>query len=295
MILAHVKRMRKFTPFTVVTGFVVLFVILVTLYPFVNILAVSLSGNVHVMKNEVSFYPKGLTFLAYKYVFQNKKFFRAYYNTVVLVVLGTLASLFVTTLGAYSLAQQKMLFRKFFTIMVIIPMFFQGGMIPLFLAVKSYGLLDSVWAIILPFTVSVWNLLIMRAFFIGFSQELIDSGRMDGLNDIGIFWYIVLPLSKAVLATIALFYAVAYWNTYFAPLIYLKSTYKYPLQLQLRAILMTGESFQQAAELHTADAAVVETSLKYACIIVSVVPILLVYPFAQKHFVKGIMLGSVKG
>ena len=284
----------KITPFTIVAAVFIPFIILMTLYPFVHILAVSLSQNVYVMKNEVSFYPRGLTPAAYKYVLQNKKIYTAYYNTILLVGVGTAVSLAVTTMAAFALARRDMLFCRFFTIMVILPMFFQGGMIPLYLAIRDYGLLDTMWAIILPFTVNIWNLLIMRAFFWSFSQDLQDSGRMDGLQDLGILWLIVLPLSKAVLATIGLFYAVAYWNTYFAPLIYLNSPDKYPLQLLLRQILLLGEAFDNV-ELNVADAAVVDTSLKYATIVVSVVPILAIYPLIQKHFVKGIMLGSVKG
>jgi len=274
--------------------FMFFFVVFVTLYPFVNILAISLSKNVYVMKDEVTFYPKGLTLLAYSYVLKNPKIFRAYLNTIVLVVLGTAISLGVTTTAAYAIASKKMPFPKFFVTLIIIPMFFQGGLIPLYLSVKDYKLLNTIWAIILPYAVSIWNMLIMRAFFQGFSAELIDSGNIDGLNDIGILARIVLPLSKAVLSTIGLFYAVGFWNTYFAPLIYLNSPEKYPLQLLLRQILLLGEAFGDKA-LNVADAAVVDTSLKYATIIVSTLPILLIYPFLQKHFVKGVMLGSVKG
>lgn len=281
------------SPFRLVTLLVVAFVIFTTLYPFVNIIAVSLSRNVYVMKNEVTFYPKGLTGLAYVYVIQNPKIFRAYFNTILLVVLGTGVSMVVTTTAAYALANRKMPFRRFITL-IIIPMFFQGGMIPLYLTVKDYHLLDTIWAVILPYAMSIWNMLIMRAFFVGFSPELIDSGSIDGLHDIGILVSIVLPLSKAVLSTIGLFYAVDFWNTYFAPLIYFTTPAKYPLQLLLRQILLLGEAFGQKS-LNVADSAVVDTSMKYATIIVSTLPILLVYPFLQKHFVRGVMLGSVKG
>ena len=286
---------RQLSSLSIASGFFIVSIVLITLYPFVYILAVSLSQKIFVMRNEVSIFPKGLTLEAYKYVLQNKKIFTAYYNTILLVVGGTVVSLFVTTMAAYALSKKKMLFHKFFAIAVIIPMFFQGGMIPLYLTVKGYGLLDTLWAIILPSTVNIWYLIIMRAFFFGFSRELEDSARIDGLKDLGVFWHIVLPLSKAVLSTIGLFYAVSYWNAYFAPLIYLISPEKFPLQLLLRQLLLLGEAFGQSRELLTADVAVVARSLKYATIIVSVIPIIIVYPFIQKHFVKGVMLGSVKG
>ncbi len=286
---------RQLSSLSIASVFFIVSIVLITLYPFVYILAVSLSQKIFVMRNEVSIFPKGLTLEAYKYVLQNKKIFTAYYNTILLVVGGTVVSLFVTTMAAYALSKKKMLFHKFFAIAVIIPMFFQGGMIPLYLTVKGYGLLDTLWAIILPSTVNIWYLIIMRAFFFGFSRELEDSARIDGLKDLGVFWHIVLPLSKAVLSTIGLFYAVSYWNAYFAPLIYLISPEKFPLQLLLRQLLLLGEAFGQSRELLTADVAVVARSLKYATIIVSVIPIIIVYPFIQKHFVKGVMLGSVKG
>lgn len=179
-------------------------------------------------------------------------------------------------------------------IAIIITMFFSGGMIPLFLTVKKLGLYDSMWAIILPPMVSSWNLIIMRSFFIGFPEEIEESGRMDGLNDLGVFWYLVLPVSKASLSSIGLFYAVSLWNSYFAPYIYLETPGKLPLQVVLQSILQSGTSLN-AANMNDGDLTMIPESLKYATVMVAIIPIIAVYPFIQKYFVKGVMVGSVKG
>ncbi len=283
----------KISGFSVFAYAFVTLVLLVTLLPIIHMIAISLSGNTFVMQGKVGLFPKGTTLKMYEYVFQDKRLFKAYGNTILYTACGTTLSLTVTAMGAFALSKQRMAFSKFFSIMIIITMFFGGGMIPTYLTIRNYGILDSIWAVILPGMVSTWNFIIMRSFFDAFPTELEESGKIDGLNDAGIFFRLVLPVSKAVFATIGLYYAVTLWNAYFSPFIYLNSPNKFPLQLILREILMSGSSNSNAVGV--GDVAVVEESLKYATVLVSIIPIIAVYPFIQKYFVKGVMVGSVKG
>ncbi len=275
------------------------FVLFVTIFPFVHMIAVSLSDIWDVITGGVSFLPKvggkvGVQFGVYKMVLSDPLLFRAYGNTIYYTVLGVLVSLFVTSTGAYALSRaSRFPGGKTINFLVLISMFFGGGMIPMFLCIKAYGLLDTVWAIVLPPAFSAYNTIVMRTFFVNFPKEIEESGRLDGLNDIGVFWYLVLPTSTAVLSTIGLFVAVAQWNSFMPPLLYLNDDTRYPLQIILRQIILQSnmEEFAGAAT----DITFAEDSVKYATIFVAVAPIIAVYPFLQKYFVKGVMIGSVKG
>ncbi|PAV31679.1 sugar ABC transporter permease [Virgibacillus profundi] len=254
-------------------------------------IAVSLSGDVHVMRGEVNLIPKELTFKNYEHVLSDPRIVTGYLNTILYVTLGTTISLIITAMGAYALSKKEMFFRKGFMIMIVFTILFGGGMIPTFLVVKSLGLLDTIWAMVLPQAVSTWNLIIMRTFFSAtIPKELEESAKIDGLNDLGIFARIVLPLSKPVLATIGLFYAVGIWNNFILPLLYLRDDALYPLQVILRNLVLV----EQMADVSGGDAVVVQESIQYATILVSTLPILLLYPFLQKYFVKGVMIGSLK-
>lgn len=272
---------------------VIILVMGIILFPLLHVTAVSFSSSKHVYLNDISIYPKDFNIEMYKLVFKDPKIFNAYKNTIFYVVLGTFLSLAVTSAAAYALSKKKLVFRKKFMGLILITMFFSGGMIPTFLTVKNLGMYDSVWAIVLPGLVSTWYLIIMKSFFEAFPEEIEESGKLDGLNDIGTLWYLVLPVSKAVLATIGLFYAVNLWNSYYAPFIYLDSQGKYPLQVILRALLETGQGFDGGTR--ASDEPIILESLRYATIIVSVIPIIIVYPFLQKYFVTGVMIGSIKG
>lgn len=287
-------KYSKISLFSVINVIILLGIVLLTLYPFIYMAAVSLSSNVYVLKGDISWYPKGFTLDMYKVVLKDPRIGTAYWNTLVYVVLGTLISLIITSLGAYALAKKNMIFGRGFTLMIIFTLFFSGGMIPTFLVVKELGVMDTVWGIVLPGAVSTWNLLIMRTFFSSIPAELEESGQMDGLSDIGIFFRIVVPLSQAVFATIGLFYAVGLWNNFLLPLLYLRDQELFPLQVILRNIVLAGQ-MNQADTAAIGDANVVlEEPLKFATIMVSTVPILLAYPFLQKYFVKGVMIGAVK-
>lgn len=285
---------KKITVGSVLLLIVMALVVIATIYPFIYMLSVSLSGSLYVMKNEIFLYPKGLNFDMYKFVLKDSTIFNAYKNTIIYVVLGTAISLIYTSMAAYALSKSKrLLFAKQFNVLIIITMFFNGGMIPSFLVVRSLGMIDTVWGMVLPTAVSAYNLIIMRSFFYGYPTEIEDSGYVDGLNDLGVFYYLVLPTSKAVLASIGLFYAVAMWNTFFLPYVYMTSPDKYPLQVVLRNIVLAGTADQSVTPV--GDTPIVEDSLKFSTIIVSIIPIIAVYPFIQKYFVKGVMIGSVKG
>lgn len=288
-------RLPRISLFHIVSACVLLLVVTVTLYPFLYMLAVSLSSDVHVMKNDVTIWPKGFNVDMYKLVLGDPQIWTAYKNTILYTVLGTLISLAVTSTGAYALSRKDMALRKSFTMLIVVTMFFSGGMIPTFLVVSSLNLVDTVWGMVLPGAVSTWNLILMRTFFSGIPKELEESGRMDGLSEIGIFLRIIVPLSKASFATIALFYAVGMWNNFMFPLLYLRSPDLYPLQVLLRNLVLAGSASTGDVTGIGGDNQVVEESLKYATIMVSTLPILIAYPFVQKYFVKGAMVGAVKG
>ncbi|MBD2847114.1 carbohydrate ABC transporter permease [Paenibacillus sp. IB182496] len=286
---------HKFNVFDALIYLVLLGVVVSALYPFIYMIAVSLSGPVPVLKGEVFLWPKDFSLNTYASVFDNPDIGIAYRNTILYTVLGTFISLFVSAAGAYALSKRTMLFRNFFMIMVVITLFFSGGMIPTFLVVKSYNLIDTIWAMILPTAVSSWNLIVMRTFFTNMPQEVEESGKIDGLTDIGIFFRLVLPLSKAILATIGLFYGVAIWNNFFSALLYLRDADLLPLQVIIRNMVLQGSGGANGAGNIGGDNLLIDESLKYATIIVTTVPILLIYPFLQKYFAKGALIGSVKG
>jgi putative aldouronate transport system permease protein len=265
------------------------------LFPFVHMAAVSISSAEHVVGNQVGLWPKGINFEAYTAVFQDSRILVGYKNTLLYVVLGTTLSLAFTTTGAYSLSRRNLVFSRTFMLMIVFTMLFSGGLIPTYLVVRSYHLLDTIWAMVLPGLVSSWYLIIMRTFFHGIPRELEESGKIDGLSDLGILLRIILPLSKPVILTISLFYAVQIWSNFFYPLIFIRDASLFPLQVIIRNIVLVGQMSDTTMSSAIGDKKVVLESLKYAVILVGTLPIMLVYPFIQKHFVKGATMGSVKG
>lgn len=284
---------KKTTWFDYFNVIILLFVAVVTLYPFLYMIFISLSSSIHVLQNDVWLWPKGFTLDYYKAVAVNPQIITGYKNTVTYTVVGTLLSLLVTGMGGYALAKRHLLWRRPITFAIVFTMLFQGGMIPTFLVIKELGIMNTIWAMVLPGLVATWNLIIMRTFFAALPEELEESGKIDGLTDIGVFMRIIIPLSKPVMATISLFYAVALWNNFFFALLYLRDQDLYPLTVVLRNIVLSGQ-YDNDAQGGGGDV-VVDESLKFATIVYSTIPILLLYPFLQKHFVKGVMIGSVKG
>jgi putative aldouronate transport system permease protein len=277
--------------FTVLKVLFLLGALVVTLYPLLYMLSISLSDTTQVLLGKVGLIPKGVNLFMYEFVLRDQRIFTSYRNTIFYVVTGTTLSLLITAAAAFSLSKRRVVFHRFFTVMVIVTMFFGGGMIPTYLTIRGLGLIDTIWAVLLPSAMSTYNLLVMRTFFDQFPREIEESGQLDGLNDIQILTRLVLPSSKAVLASIGLFYAVSRWNAYFEPFLYLNNPDLFPLQIILRNILQAG----QTNVVGGGDTLMVEDSLRYTAVIVSILPIIAVYPFLQTYFVKGVMLGAVKG
>ena len=280
------------TVFEGVKFIVILAVIVVSVYPLLYIFSVSVSDPVHVMKGEVVLLPKGFCLDSYKEVLKNANIIKGYANTILYVVLGTVLSVVVTTLGAYALSNKRLIFRKFFNGMFVFTMFFSGGMIPTYLVIKWCGLLNSMWSFLLMSTVSVYNLIVMRSFFDGLPKELEESAFIDGANDLRVFFSIIIPCSKAIISTMVLFYAVGIWNSFLWPFLLIDDEAKYPLQVVLRQIIIAGDTKMSNTD---GDVSTLPATIKYATIFFSVLPILCVYPFVQKYFVKGVMIGGVKG
>ena len=269
---------------------------LVCLYPLYLQLITSVSHGLEVMKGGITLLPRNITFNTYTTLVRGELFMYMR-NTVVYTVAGTAVNLFMSCLCAYPLARKTFSGRKFFTAVVTVTLFFSGGMIPMYLTVKQFGLMDTMWALILPGAISTYNMIIIRTAFQSIPDSLIESAQLDGANDVIILARIVVPLSKATLATMLLFYAVSHWNSYFDAMLYINKKDLYPLQIMLRNMLIGG-LFNEETAIAGASAdsfAVTDATLRSAAIIVTTLPILVVYPFVQRYFVKGVMIGSVKG
>ena len=264
------------------------------LYPFLNVIAYSFSGYNAVLSGKVTFYPIDFTLDAYKEILKRSQIWLAMRTTVVVTIMGTALSLLLTVCAAYALSRDYLPGRKLFTGFILFTMYFGGGMIPTFLAVKQVGLYDSIGALFIPQAVNVFNFIVMRTFFRELPRELEEAARIDGASDIQTLIKIILPLSLPIIATIGLFYAVGYWNGYFDALLYIQNPDKYTLQLRLRSLLF-GDELNNSANLEGVGTQVMTQSLKMATVAVSTIPILIVYPWLQKYFVKGVMVGSVKG
>ena len=276
----------------VIIYIVMIFVLLVCLVPFIYMLALSLSDPKAIINNQVSFWPVGWNLDAYEQIFTYPNFFRAYGNTIFYTVAGTAIALFMMVLFAYPLSKTYLRGQRFFMKMVIVSMFFSGGLIPNYLLISNLHLTGTVWAMLLPFAINQFNLIILINFFKTLPQEIEEAALIDGLGYFGILFQIVLPLSTAALATVGLYTAVFFWNDWFNGLIYLNTT-QFPVMLFLRNIVNGTSMLGDAAG--SADKTTIAISIKSAVIITSTLPIIILYPFLQKYFVKGLTVGSVKG
>ena len=287
---------NKFTVFSFLKYLFIFCFAFVIVYPMLHVLAVSLSDKMPVLTGAVTFYPIGFELSSYKLIWSQSNLGPAYLNTLLYVTLHTLVSMAVTTCGAYALSKPKRLWGyKVWMTMIVITMFFGGGMIPTYLTMKTYHLINTTTVIVVMGCVSSYNLIVMKSFFQSLPSDLEDAGKIDGLNDFGVLRFIVLPLSTAILTTIALFYAVGEWNAYMKPFIYLSDTAKYPVQIILRNMLLAGNSIGNDNNGVNLDSMIVGESLIDATIVVSILPMIVIYPFLQKYFVKGVMIGSLKG
>jgi len=271
---------------------------IVTLYPLWHILMASISDPLNLLTDR-GFYlwPKGqIGFRGYVLVFENPNIINGFFNTFFLVAVGTSLCMIITILGAYVLSRKGLYWNRLIMKLVIFTMYFQGGLIPFYILVRNIGLLDTQWAIILPVLVNTWNLIILRTSFAALPSSLLESAKIDGASEWRIVWQIVVPLAKATVSVIALFYAVQFWNEWFNPSIFLTDRSKWPIQLILRDILISNDTgaMTQIASVGQTGIERYRILVRYTTIIVATVPVLIIYPFIQKYFVAGIMIGSVK-
>ena len=285
---------NRLTMGRIINGALLLVLTFICIYPFLNVIAYSFSGYNAVLTGNVTFYPKDFTVNAYKDILAKKQIWQAMRTTVFVTVVGVFLSMVLTIFAAYALSREDLIGRKVITGFILFTMYFSGGMLPTFLVVKQVGLYDTLGALFIPNAINVFNFIVMRTFFRSLPGSLEEAARIDGASYIQVLTRIILPLSLPILATIGLFYAVDYWNSYFSALLYIISPEKFTLQLRLRSLLFGGE-LNSTANLEGAGSMVLSQSLKMATVAVSTVPILIVYPWLQKYFVKGVMLGSVKG
>lgn len=266
---------------------------LICLVPFLHVIGSSFANPGELATRPFVIIPRELTLNAYKYVLSTPTIFRAMGVSVFVTVVGTFLSLVVTSLMAYALSKRYLRGRRVINFMVVFTMLFSGGMIPTFVVVSQLGLLNTVWSLILPVTVNAFNFIIMRSFFQAIPDSLEEAARIDGCSELGVFWRIVLPLSLASIATIGLFYAVAYWNTYMHAVLYINDSNLWPIQVLLRQIVIVASGMN--ADASAVDVVPPAQSVKMAVIALATLPMLLVYPFIQRYFVKGALIGSVKG
>lgn len=261
-------------------------------YPLYYMAVTSVSGGIYVLRGEVKWIPLGFNLEAYFTILSNPSILRAYGNTLLYTSVGTFINVLATALCAYPLSRSHLYGRTWVTVFIIFTMLFHGGMIPTYIVVNSLQMTDSIWAIVIPPMINVWYMIIMRTFFQNIPGEIHESAFMDGANDLTIFARIVLPLSMPVIATMTMFYAVWHWNSFFPALIYLNESKLYPVQLVMRSMLIDGNVSDND---YSRDLSTTQTNMKYAIIIITILPIILVYPMIQKYFVKGAMVGALKG
>ncbi|TBL81973.1 carbohydrate ABC transporter permease [Paenibacillus thalictri] len=280
--------------FDVFNGLFLIALMIATIYPLIYIAFASVSDASRLMAYKGALWkPLGFSLDAYSNVFANPMILKGYGNTFFVVLVGLVLNILLTSLGAYSLSRKSLKYRKQIMLFIVFTMFFSGGLIPFYLTVKGVGLANSLWALIIPQAINTFNLILMKTAFEAIPDALEESAKIDGANDLVILFRIVLPLSMPVIAVMLLYYGVSHWNSWFHAMIFLQDRSLYPLQLILREILLQGEASGMGASAD--DMAMLAATLKYATIIVATVPILLVYPFLQKYFVKGALIGAIKG
>jgi putative aldouronate transport system permease protein len=288
-------NLRQVRGFDIVNVLLLAFVAFASLFPFVHMASVALSSPEFVVQNDVGFWPRGLQWDAFSAAVDDPRLWVGYRNTLLYVTLGTGIAMTMTVVGAYALSRKSLLFGKPILLLVVFTLMFNGGMIPFYLVMRSYGLMDTIWAMVLPGAINTYNLIIMRTFFQGIPTEIEEAGRIDGLSDYRLLTAVVLPLSKPAIMTVGLFYAVEIWNSFSGALLLLRDSNLFPLQLVIRNLVVVGQSGDVLETSAASGRKVVLESLKYALILLGSLPIILVYPFIQKYFEQGALIGSVKG
>jgi len=287
--------------FDAISFAVLTLIFVIVAYPLYFIIIASISDPIKVAGGQVTLYPRGFTWDGYKEVFRNTGVMRGFFNSIYYTILGVIINLAVTLPTAYGLSRNDVYGRKAISIFYIITMFVSGGLVPTYLVVKSLGMVNTVWALVIPGALSVYNMMVARTFFkTNIQVEMWEAARMDGCSNTAFFFRIVLPLSGAIIAILVLWYGVGHWNSYFSALVYIMDREKYPLQMELRNILilnnqvpinaMTGDQLMERNRLEA-----LRETLKYSLIIIASLPVMALYPFIQRHFVKGVTVGSLKG
>ena len=289
-----IKKSKGAAIFDTVNVTLMIVISLCMLYPMLYVIFASFSDPTAYTKHSgLLLSPAGFSLESYKLAFENPMLFKGYLNTIIIILVSVTLSMILTSLCAYVLSRKDFKLRKFCTVAIVITMFFSGGMIPFYFTVKDLGLENSMWSLILPTAINTINMIILRTSFESIPSALVESASIDGAGHWTILFRIILPLSKATLAVLVLYYAVANWNSWFNAMLFINDREKYPLQLVLREILITSDTSSMTAG--ESDREFIGETIKYAIIVISTVPILCIYPFLQKYFAKGVMVGSVKG
>jgi putative aldouronate transport system permease protein len=296
------KNKIKISPseriFNIFNIILMLVMMIIMFYPMWHVLCASFS-NAKMLSSHtgVLLIPEGFSTTAYKLMMKNPMIIKGYANTFFILFFGLVVNMFMTCLAAYVLSRRNLMFKKPLTIIIVFTMYFSGGLIPTYLNIMGLGLEDSLWAVILPGAISTYNMIVLRTGFASVPQSLEEAAKIDGASNLRILWQIILPLSKATMAVICLYYAVGHWNSWFNAMLYLTDREKFPIQLILREIIVNDDTSSMITEsaVGAGDSSFVKDTVKHAVTIVSVVPILCVYPFLQRYFAKGVMIGAVKG
>ena len=298
----HLKRTRGDVIYDTVIFIILTIIFLLVAYPLYFVIISSFSDPIKVAAGKVVWKPEGFTLDGYKEVFKTKTVVRGFLNSLLYTAVGVCVNLGVTLPTAYALGRKDFILRKPITWFYIVTMFVGGGMMPTYLVVRDTGLLNTMWALILPGALGVYNMIVARTFFLtNIPVELMEAAKLDGCGNTRFFFHIVLPLSGAITAILFLYYGVGHWNSYFSALMYITDRDKYPLQLELRNILLQNSVNMSSRVMTEAELKekerleALKEMMKYSLIIISSIPVLIIYPFVQKHFVKGVMIGSVKG
>jgi putative aldouronate transport system permease protein len=293
VLLKDMKVSRGMKAFRIFNLAFLLVVVFLTVYPFLNIVAQSFSSEGFINSGQVNIVPRGFNVETYKLILADSTFWNNYGNTVLYTVVATAISMVLTTTFAYAIAKKDLKGRGFFIGIAVFTMFFNGGLIPNYVLISSLGMRDSIWAVVLPNAISVFNLLIMKSFFENMPRELEEAAAIDGLTQYGVLFRVVLPLSKAIVATMVLFYAVANWNSWFTAFLYLDRPEMFPVTIYLRNMI-AGVTTAGSAGGTVENVGQIAANIQSVTIVLTVIPILCVYPFVQKYFFSGVMLGSVK-
>lgn len=290
-----IKKTKSRRGFELLNGIILSAIVLLTIYPMLYIFFASVSDSSRLMSHSgFLFKPLGFTTLAFQKAFEHPLIITSYINTLYIVVVSLVINILLTAVGAYFLSRRDVLFQKIITIMIIFTMYFQGGLIPTYFNIRDLGLYNSTWALILPVAINTFNLIIMRTGFQAVPVSLEESATLDGAGHFTILFRVIMPLVMPTVAVMILYYGVAHWNSWFNASLYLNDAQKYPLQLVLRQILITNDTQQMTLGVDAGSTMAISETIKYAVIVIATVPILCIYPFLQKYFVKGATVGAVK-